>query len=78
MKILLWIAVPIVGVTTLAWLVNRIAARPKAPMTPEESMQAHERFLRVLETPVPFTADLPMGDSDRSSTALPAKTTTRR
>jgi hypothetical protein len=52
MKILAWVAVPIV-VTMLAWLVNRIANRPKAPLTPEQSMQAHERFLQVLETPVP-------------------------
>ena len=52
MKILLWIAVPIL-ITVVAWLVNRIAARPKAPLTPEESMLAHERFLRTLETPVP-------------------------
>jgi hypothetical protein len=54
MKILAWVAVPIV-VTMLAWLVNRIANRPKAPLTPEESMQAHQRFLQVLETPVPAT-----------------------
>jgi hypothetical protein len=52
MKILAWVAVPIV-VTMLAWLVNRIAARPKAAPTPEQSMEAHQRFLQVLETPVP-------------------------
>jgi hypothetical protein len=76
MKILLWIGVPIV-VTTFAWLLNRIAARPKAPLTPEESMQAHERFLRVLETPVPSP------QASRWATQIarprpPSKTTTRR
>ena len=76
MKILLWIVVPIV-VTALAWLVNRIAARPKAPLTPEESMQAHERFLRVLETPVPS----PQASRWAAPVARPrppGKSTTRR
>ncbi|MDX6254438.1 MAG: hypothetical protein QOJ11_772 [Frankiales bacterium] len=52
MKILAWLAVPLV-VTIVAWVVYRIANRPSAPLTPKESMQAHERFLQVLETPVP-------------------------
>ncbi len=52
MKILAWLAVPLV-VTIVAWIVYRIANRPSAPLTPEESMQAHQRFLQVLETPVP-------------------------
>ena len=52
MKILAWVAVPLV-VTVVAWVVYRFANRPSAPLTPEESMQAHQRFLQVLETPVP-------------------------
>jgi hypothetical protein len=52
MKILAWVAVPLV-VTLVAWVVYRIANRPAAPLTPKESMQAHQRFLQVLETPVP-------------------------
>ncbi|MDX6201481.1 MAG: hypothetical protein QOF82_1977 [Frankiales bacterium] len=52
MKILAWVAVPLV-VTLVAWVVYRIANRPSAPLTPKESMQAHQRFLQVLETPVP-------------------------
>lgn len=52
MKILAWVAVPLV-VTILAWVVYRIANRPSAPLTPEESMLAHQRLLQVLETPVP-------------------------
>ena len=55
MKILAWVAVPIV-VTLIAWVVYRIANRPSAPLTPEESMQAHQRLLQVLETPVPEPA----------------------
>jgi hypothetical protein len=52
MYILAW-PLSAVAITLVAWLVNRIANRPKAPLTPEESMQAHQRFLQVLETPVP-------------------------
>ena len=55
MKILAWVVVPIV-VTMLAWVVYRIANRPAAALTPEESMLAHQRFLQVLETPVPGPA----------------------
>jgi hypothetical protein len=52
MKILAWLLVPLV-VTLVSWAVYRIANRPSAPLTPEESMQAHQRLLQVLETPVP-------------------------
>ncbi len=52
MKILIWVATPIV-LTVLAWIAYRIANRPDAPLTPEASMLAHQRFLQVLETPVP-------------------------
>lgn len=55
MKILAWVAVPIV-VTLIAWMVYRIANRPSAPLTPEESMMAHQRLLQTLETPVPEPA----------------------
>lgn len=76
MTILLWILIPI-GVTMIAWLLNRIAARPKAPLTPEESMQAHERFLRTLETPVP--APQPSRWATQIARPRPAtKSTTRR
>jgi hypothetical protein len=52
MKILAWVAVPFV-VTLIAWIVYRVANRPSAPLTPEESMLAHQRLLQSLETPVP-------------------------
>lgn len=52
MRILIWVATPI-GLTILAWIAYRIANRPDGPLTPEESMLAHQRFLQVLETPVP-------------------------
>ena len=51
-KILAWLLVPLV-VTIVAWIIYRIANRPSAPLTPKESMQAHQRFMQVLETPVP-------------------------
>jgi hypothetical protein len=52
MKVLAWIVVPIV-VTVIAWLVYRIANRPEAPLTMQESMQAHQRLLQTLETAAP-------------------------
>jgi hypothetical protein len=52
MQILAWVAVPL-AVTLVAWIGYRVANRPSAPLTPQESMQAHQRFLQVLETPVP-------------------------
>lgn len=52
MKILAWVGVPLV-VTVLAWIVYRIANRPSAPLTPQESMLAHRRLVQSLETPVP-------------------------
>lgn len=55
MKILIWLAVPL-ALTLLSWIAYRIANRPAGPLTPEESMQAHQRLLQVLETPVPAPA----------------------
>ncbi len=77
MKILLWIGVPIL-VTVVAWLVNRIAARPKAPLTSEESMLAHERFLRVLETPVPSPQQPSWWAAQVARPRPPTKASTRR
>jgi hypothetical protein len=72
MKILAWVAVPLV-VTLVAWIVYRVANRPSAPLTPKESMQAHERFLQVLETPVPAPQQ-----SRRAAAASRARQGTRR
>jgi hypothetical protein len=52
MKVLAWIVVPIV-VTLIAWVVYRIAHRPAAPLTMQESMSEHQRLLQVLETAEP-------------------------
>lgn len=72
MKILAWVAVPL-AVTLVAWIVYRVANRPSAPLSSEESMQAHQRFLQVLETPVPA----PQG-SRRSASPSRARQGSRR
>ena len=76
MKILAWVAVPLV-VTMLAWLVNRIAGRPKAAPTSEQSMEAHQRFLQVLETPVPAPQPSRWTAQVAQASRPPSKTTTR-
>ena len=68
MKILAWVVVPIV-VTLIAWVVYRIANRPSPPLTPEESMLAHQRMLQVLETPVPEPSRPRRGLTSRSHIA---------
>lgn len=52
MLILAW-PLSAVAITLVAWLLRRVANRPKPPLSSEESMQEHQRLLRVLETPVP-------------------------
>ena len=64
MQILAWVAVPL-AVTLVSWIGYRVANRPSAPLTPKESMQAHQRFLQVLETPVPTPPQSRRGSTRR-------------